>query len=395
MMSDLSKIHAELYRNLSIIANDQDKMQELLDFTNQLIESSQLIDISPTQELYDDYNNTFTILLDIDASGFKEYEYTIEDPTQTIREVRNNIVNDFNLPRVLTDEYPVEYLLGVDDPKGDDLSILDFEDEDGREQSLLDYNIQPGDLIHVIAVPIAGGYQQMRINYLPKKRSLLKRLFGRKTGVSFASAFLPDTVSRGSNMMIQVYLYNSGERDIVCAEATHCDRLTEEKSFVPLHIKLKQGDEINVKLRIRNLEIERSSKTIIWQGHYTKVCFQAKINDDWNDDNIYGEIFISINNTIIGELDFITNVISDYVDIEKTAKVISHQYKKVFISYAHQDELIVKHIAEAYKSQGIDYFFDRHYLKAGDIYPLVIKITSGKLISSSYAGLKTQLIVIM
>ena len=33
----------------------------------------------------------------------------------------------------------------------------------------------------------------------------------------------------------------------------------------------------------------------------------------------------------------------------------------------------MKYIAEAYRAQGIDYFFDRHYLKGGDIFPLIIE----------------------
>ena len=33
----------------------------------------------------------------------------------------------------------------------------------------------------------------------------------------------------------------------------------------------------------------------------------------------------------------------------------------------------MKYLAEAYRAQGVDYFFDRHYLKAGDVYPLKIQ----------------------
>ena len=136
---------------------------------------------------------------------------------------------------------------------------------------------------------------------------------------------------------------------------------------------IKAGDKVTVHLRIQGLEIERTPKTIIWQGYYTKACFHVTIDDDWKDDKLYGEIFISINGTMIGELDFITDVISSYVEVEKTANIISRQYKKIFISYAHQDESKVKYIAEAYRAQGINYFFDRHYLRGGDIFPLIIQ----------------------
>jgi hypothetical protein len=34
--------------------------------------------------------------------------------------------------------------------------ILEYEDADGREQILLDYNVQSGDRLHLIKIPIAG-----------------------------------------------------------------------------------------------------------------------------------------------------------------------------------------------------------------------------------------------
>jgi hypothetical protein len=34
--------------------------------------------------------------------------------------------------------------------------ILEFEDEEGREMALIDYDIQPMDHLHLISVPIAG-----------------------------------------------------------------------------------------------------------------------------------------------------------------------------------------------------------------------------------------------
>ena len=51
---------------------------------------------------------------------------------------------------------PIQYLLGQIMDDGEEPEILEFEDEDGREQALIDYNIQPGDHLHLISVPIAG-----------------------------------------------------------------------------------------------------------------------------------------------------------------------------------------------------------------------------------------------
>lgn len=375
-MKNLSDIHAELYRNLSIIANDKEKMQKLLDFSHQLADPTERPSCDENTVLDDSdipNDDKFNIFIDIEGTDISDQEIII-DPYQSIRKLRDEIVKAFNQPRYDNGENPLQYLLGLAIQEEEPM-ILDFEDEDGREQCILDYDVMPGDRFILLSVPIAGGgREKMETRYLPKKKNLFQRIFGRKSNLSYASAFLPDTVSRGNSMMIQVYLYSDGDRDRVCADATQCDHLSSEKAFTPLEAKLKKGDQIDILLRIGGLHIERSTKTIIWQGdYYRRVCFHAEISENWKDDRLYGEIFISVNNTIIGELDFITDVTSENVEVERTANVISRQYKKIFISYAHQDEDKVKYIAEGYRAQGIDYFFDRHYLKGGDIFPLVIQ----------------------
>ena len=50
------------------------------------------------------------------------------------------------------------------------------------------------------------------------------------------------------------------------------------------------------------------------------------------------------------------------------AKVDTRRYSRIFISYAHADYIQVRGIAEGCKINGSDYFFDRHTLKAGDLF---------------------------
>ena len=51
------------------------------------------------------------------------------------------------------------------------------------------------------------------------------------------------------------------------------------------------------------------------------------------------------------------------------AEIVSHKFNKIFISYSHFDEDKVKFIHQAYKALSVDHFFDRAYLKPGDVYP--------------------------
>ena len=105
------------------------------------------------QQFYDEY---FIINLTIDGTSFEEVEVKVTDPTKTIRDQISSIVQVFELPKMDNGGNPVQYLMGQIMDDGDEPEILEFEDENGREQCLLDYNIQPGDHLHLISVPIAG-----------------------------------------------------------------------------------------------------------------------------------------------------------------------------------------------------------------------------------------------
>lgn len=105
------------------------------------------------EEIYEE--DEFIINLTIDGTEFEEVEVKVTDPNKTIRDQISSIVSVFELPRIDNGGNPIQYLLGVMED-GEEPEILEFEDEDGREQALIDYNIQPGDSLHLISVPIAG-----------------------------------------------------------------------------------------------------------------------------------------------------------------------------------------------------------------------------------------------
>jgi hypothetical protein len=98
----------------------------------------------------------FNIHLTIDGTSFEEVEVKVTDPNKTIRDQINSIVQVFELPRMDNGGNPIQYLMGQIMDDGEEPEILEFEDENGREQCLLDYNVQPGDHLHLISVPIAG-----------------------------------------------------------------------------------------------------------------------------------------------------------------------------------------------------------------------------------------------
>ena len=121
---------------------------------NQLVITYKNIRIMANEEIYDE--EEFIINLTIDGTEYEEVEVKVTDPNKTIRDQITSIVSVFELPKIDNGGNPIQYLLGQIMEEGEEPEILEFEDEDGREQALVDYNIQPGDHLHLISVPIAG-----------------------------------------------------------------------------------------------------------------------------------------------------------------------------------------------------------------------------------------------
>ena len=110
----------------------------------------------PTQMEQEFDDNDFVINLTIDGTGYEDIEVRVADPNKTIRDQINSIIRVFELPKKDNGGNCLQYLLGQVIEDEDEPKIFDFEDEDGREQCLLDYNVQPGDCLHLLSVPIAG-----------------------------------------------------------------------------------------------------------------------------------------------------------------------------------------------------------------------------------------------
>lgn len=107
-------------------------------------------------------------------------------------------------------------------------------------------------------------------------------------------------------------------------------------------------------------------KFVIWQGSFTKCSFDYFVPMNIDVDELSCEVNLFVNGALIGKMRFITRIVES--PIKLNPEVLSKTFKKIFISYAHQDIQQVKHLALAYKAQGVDYFFDRDKLNPGDVY---------------------------
>lgn len=189
-----------------------------------------------------------------------------------------------------------------------------------------------------------------------------------KHGEITASAFAPAEITIGDDMMIQVYIYEEKEHNNVVISASNVDEGATERDCIPLNLNLKCGDKVKFRLNILHCPELTQLKSIIWQGKTTKSYFNVTLPTSFDKKKLFVEIIISVNDVPLGELSFTTKVVDACLSEKVVTDVLPKQYKKVFLSYAHQDIEKVRPYAHAYKIEKRDYFFDRHSLGIGDVY---------------------------
>ena len=113
------------------------------------------------------------------------------------------------------------------------------------------------------------------------------------------------------------------------------------------------------------------SKSAIWQGSFTKCSFDYFVPKDIDMDELSCVAMLTVNGVPVGEMWFVTRIVDSPRQLNP--EIIAHKYSKVFISYSHQDESKVKFLHEGLELGSVPHFFDRKYLKAGDVFPQVIQ----------------------
>ncbi|MBQ7042483.1 MAG: protein kinase [Muribaculaceae bacterium] len=204
------------------------------------------------------------------------------------------------------------------------------------------------------------------------KKSIWSKLFGNRYNEVYSSIFAPAEVKRKSHLQVQVYLHLYEESEKVKSLAQESDKNAERRDYIPLSLKLKKGDKVDVEFNVygeSRLMSER--KSIIWQGAFTKRSFDYFVPKDIDVEELSCVALLSVNGVPIGEMRFITRVIE--TPRQLNPEIIAHKYSKVFISYSHQDESKVKFLHEGLELGSVPHFFDRKYLKAGDVFPQVIQ----------------------
>ena len=202
--------------------------------------------------------------------------------------------------------------------------------------------------------------------------SLWSKIFGKKYSIVYSSIFAPAEIKRKSHLQVQVYLHLYEESEKVKSLAKESDKNAERRDYIPLSLKLKKGDKVDVEFNVygeSRLMYER--KSIIWQGSFTKCSFDYFVPKDLDVDELSCVALFSVNGVPLGEMRFITQIVD--FPRQLNTDMIAHKYNKVFISYSHLDESKVRFLHQGLELGSVPHFFDRSYLKIGDVFPQKIQ----------------------
>ena len=78
------------------------------------------------------------------------------------------------------------------------------------------------------------------------KKSIWSKLFGNKYNEVYSSIFAPAEMKRKSHLQVQVYLHLYEESEKVKSFAQESDKNAERRDYIPLSLKLKNGDKVDV-----------------------------------------------------------------------------------------------------------------------------------------------------
>lgn len=182
-----------------------------------------------------------------------------------------------------------------------------------------------------------------------------------------ACVYAPAQIQPMKTFIVRVYLYKPEESEAVDAKVKDIDPKAQKKEYKYLEIPVREGDKLTVQLKMsRGITLDCDAKNVVWRNHFTDCSFMAKLTSSFNED-VFGTAYVSVNGIPAGELLFTIDVVDSQTK-NLYAKVESRRYSRIFISYSHADEMQVRGFAECCRALGTDYFFDRHTLRAGDIF---------------------------
>lgn len=199
--------------------------------------------------------------------------------------------------------------------------------------------------------------------------SWFKRFFSRNKKRVYAALYAPKSIPSQAGFRVQVHLYSSHQAAHVAKKAKSLDADAALMDCNPLGMNLKKGAHVTVSLSFsanpKEVSLDKTSVDLIWMGEPVSAQFFVK-TQFFGTAYLTGEATIDVEGVPVGTLSFMTVV--NWSDNDRPTPVVTRVFRKVFISYAHEDVKTASAMASAYRAQGISYFFDHHSLESGAVF---------------------------
>lgn len=205
-----------------------------------------------------------------------------------------------------------------------------------------------------------------RFSLIGALASPLTRLLRKNT--VFSALYAPAAVSFQKWFRLQLHLYDEKQALQVYRKAKRLDPETSIMWENALPMYLEKGMHVRAELSVSGPGVEalRATGELVWNGDLVTEIFVLKVTDP-DLESIAGEVELFVEEARVGRLSFQTEVVAPLTESGSRKLAHAEPTKRVFLSYSHLDVKTASAWAEAYRSQGIDVFFDHESLKSGDV----------------------------
>lgn len=151
--------------------------------------------------------------------------------------------------------------------------------------------------------------------------------------------FAPRKVSRGSNILVQVFAHLEKDEAVAKVMAAEFDEEAQRLAIKRLDREVRVRSKLIFFISMPGLQIDEPVQQLIWRGDPEAVQFAVRIPKDFTDNEIVGTIYVTQDTIPFGHLKFLLRIQEadrqvtkdrDPPDIRNTMK----RYKYAFISYA-------------------------------------------------------------
>ncbi|MBQ0141909.1 MAG: DUF4062 domain-containing protein [Prevotellaceae bacterium] len=129
-----------------------------------------------------------------------------------------------------------------------------------------------------------------------------------------SSVFAPKEVSKGDNIMVQLFLYKSQDEQDVMLTALMVDEKATVRNKKSICVKIKKGDYVVVSLEILNkassdFDTDSDRKMMEWIGKPMSVEFLVRVSDSCVSNSFDGKIRLEVNFENVVDMLFRVNIV--------------------------------------------------------------------------------------